>query len=85
MSEKSEAGIPSGFAVFTCLLDTAEAVDEAYVDAKVVLDGASRTGSLVVGREAEEGADVGRCDSEGEVGVEVVVEVGAQAEGGSGI
>ncbi len=39
----------------------------------------------VVGREPEEGAEVGRGDADGEVGVEVVVEVGAYAEDGRGV
>lgn len=58
------------------LFDLAEAIDDTCVDAEVVLDGAI----AVAGGETdavEGGADVGRRESEGEVRVEVVIEVDA--------
>src|ERR1035441_4317518 len=52
----------------------AEAVDEAEVDAEVVLEGAAEGGAHVVG-----------CDAEGEVGEEVESDVGSDGECGAGV
>src|SRR5580698_2454926 len=62
------------------LPDVSEAVYKTNVDAEVVLDGAMRLRSSIQRIEAEEGADIRRLYAEGDIRIEVVVDIGAETE-----
>src|ERR1700679_945188 len=77
-------GRDRSFFVLIRLFDFAETIDNPHVEAEVVLDGPRRSMVYVRRVAAEEGSEVGGTYSKGQIGVEVVVEVSANGDGGLG-
>src|SRR5438309_137168 len=72
--------VETAFCCQSRLLDLAEAIDQTGVESEVVLNCAWRSVQSIRGVQTEEGSDVGRRHTKGQVRVEIVVDVGADAE-----